>query len=147
MRRLLRAHPARSIVVALTLATSACESGGPVLRLRVADGSPSRGQQTLARHGCGGCHVIPGVPGARGRVGPSLAGFAERSFIAGGLPNAPATVVRWIRTPQQIRPGTVMPNLGVPERDARDIVAYLYTLSERRLGPPHLLSPELIPAH
>ena len=142
-RRLLRVPT----VAGLLLALGACESGGPVLRHRVTDGSPSRGQQAVAQYGCGGCHAIPGVPGARGRVGPSLAGFAERSIIAGGLPNAPANVVRWIRNPQAFRPGTAMPVLGVPERDARDIVAYLYTLSERRLGPPHLLSPGWLPAH
>jgi hypothetical protein len=30
-----------------------------------------------------------------------------------------------------------MPDLGVTDRDARDIAAYLYTLGGSRLGPPH----------
>ena len=30
--------------------------------------------------------------------------------------------------PRRVRPGTPMPEMGVTERDARDIAAYLYTL-------------------
>jgi cytochrome c1 len=37
-------------------------------------------------------------------------------------------MVRWLRFPQQVAPRTAMPNLGVTERDARDIAAYLATL-------------------
>jgi hypothetical protein len=32
-----------------------------------------------------------------------------------------------------------MPDLGVTDRDARDIAAYLYTLGAGRLGPPHVI--------
>jgi cytochrome c1 len=37
-------------------------------------------------------------------------------------------MIAWIRTPQSFEPGTVMPNMDVGERDARDIAAYLFTL-------------------
>jgi len=37
-------------------------------------------------------------------------------------------MVRWIRGPQRFHPGSAMPDLGVSERDARDIAAYLYAL-------------------
>jgi cytochrome c1 len=37
-------------------------------------------------------------------------------------------MIRWIRHPQGIVPGNVMPNLGVPEQEARDMAAYLNTL-------------------
>jgi hypothetical protein len=30
--------------------------------------------------------------------------------------------------PQAVEPGTAMPDTGVPERTARDIAQYLYTL-------------------
>ena len=33
----------------------------------------------------------------------------------------------WIRDPQQVSPGTAMPDLDVGEGDARDITAFLYT--------------------
>ena len=90
-------------------------------------------------YGCGTCHVIPGVRGARGHVGPPLTDFALRQYIAGAVPNEPAMLVRWIQNPQSIEPGTVMPPLGVNDADARHIAAYLYTLGAGRgLGPPHL---------
>ena len=94
----------------------------------VAGGSPARGRAELGAVGCGSCHEIPGVRGARGLVGPPLGGIAERTMLAGRAPNTPANMIAWIRDPQTIEPGTAMPNLGVDERTARDMAAYLYTL-------------------
>ncbi len=94
----------------------------------VPGGDPSRAPVAMQRYGCAACHVIPGVIGARGRVGPSLAGVANRSIVAGHLPNTPDNLLRWITNPQSVEPGTVMPNMGVTTGDARDIAAYLYTL-------------------
>jgi cytochrome c1 len=37
-------------------------------------------------------------------------------------------MMRWIRSPHRYDAQTAMPEMGVTERDARDIVAYLYTL-------------------
>ena len=91
-------------------------------------GPATRGRVALAQHGCGSCHRIPGVPWARGRVGPSLAGIARRSYVAGRLRNQPAILARFIRFPQQLDPGNAMPDLGVSEPEARDMVAYLYGL-------------------
>jgi cytochrome c2 len=93
------------------------------------DAEPERGRRLVqVTYGCGACHVISGLPGATGKVGPPLDGFAERVFIAGQLPNTPENLVRWIRSPQVIEPGTAMPDLGVTEANARDIAAYLLTL-------------------
>jgi cytochrome c2 len=38
-------------------------------------------------------------------------------------------MVRWLMHPQALIPGTGMPELGMTERDARDIAAYLYAES------------------
>jgi cytochrome c len=94
----------------------------------VPGGDPARGKKQIVAYGCGSCHVIPGVGGARGLVGPPLTQFAHRAFIAGEVPNNSEFLVRWISVPQAIEPGTAMPNLGVSEAQARDIAAYLYTL-------------------
>jgi cytochrome c1 len=88
-------------------------------------GDPERGKLALAQYACRACHVIPGVTGSDVYVGRPLEGLARRSFIAGNLPTSQANLVRWIRDPQAIDPRTAMPNLGVSERDARDISAYL----------------------
>ena len=54
-------------------------------------------------------------------------GVATRAIIAGHLANTPDNMQRWIRDPQQVSPGTAMPDLNVGEGDARDITAFLYT--------------------
>jgi cytochrome c2 len=116
-------------LIALVALLSAC---GPDEAARAAamtgGGDAERGRVLLRVYGCGGCHVVPGVPAADGTVGPSLAGIASRTILAGELPNTPANLVRWIRRPQEIEPGNAMPDLGVSERDGRDLAAYLYTL-------------------
>jgi cytochrome c1 len=34
-------------------------------------------------------------------------------------------MIRWIQNPQEVDPSTAMPDMGVIEHDAHDIVAYL----------------------
>ena len=94
----------------------------------VVNGNPLRGRELIVHYGCGACHTIPGIYTARGLVGPPLYFWSRRTIIAGELPNRPANLIRWIRNPPSVEPGTAMPNLGVTRRQARDIAAYLYTL-------------------
>jgi cytochrome c len=91
-------------------------------------GNPELGRVAIARYGCGSCHLIPGVRGAEGMVGPPLIQWSRRAYIAGRLPNTPSDLVQWIVAPQAIEPGTAMPMLGVSVNEARNIAAYLYTL-------------------
>ena len=94
----------------------------------IAGADARRGRALIAQVGCSGCHTIPGVHGARGNVGPPLDRFGERAMIAGMLPNEPRGLVRWLSHPQSVVPGNAMPDMGLDERNARDIAAYLYTL-------------------
>ena len=91
-------------------------------------GTASRGEQIILMKNCGSCHTIPGVRGAYGLVGPPLYFFGRRTYIAGELPNTPDNLVKWIRSPQSVEPNTAMPNLGLSEKQARDVAAYLYSL-------------------
>lgn len=102
---------------------------------QLSGGDMMAGKAALKRYGCGGCHEIPGLPEASGGVGPSLSGIAVRAELAGHLPNDPDNMIRWLRDPQGVAPGNGMPNLGVSERDAKDMAAYLYTL-QPTLPPP-----------
>jgi cytochrome c1 len=95
---------------------------------RLTGGDPRRGRVAIRQYGCAACHTIPGVEGATGLVGPPLDRIGSRVFLAGQLENTPENMMRWIRDPQGIEPGTAMPNLHVTEEDGRDIAAYLYTL-------------------
>lgn len=117
------------LIAVAALAVAACgEPGSHQTARRLTGGDPERGRAAILRHGCATCHTIPGVPGADGKVGPSLAGLAQRTSLAGRLPNEPDELVRWIRHPQRVEPGNLMPDMGLDEREARDVAAYLYTL-------------------
>lgn len=82
----------------------------------------------IVKYKCGRCHTIPGIPGANGVFGPPLNFMGRRTMIAGNFPNDPENLVRWIMSPQAMKPQTAMPQLGLTDRDARDAAAYLYTL-------------------
>jgi cytochrome c1 len=112
---------------ALCLA-SGCGQRDAELAETLTGGSVRRGRDALDRYGCGSCHEIPGVAGARGLAGPSLARLGLRSYLAGRLQNRPEQLTRWIQRPQQVDPGNAMPDLSVTDADARDMAAYLYTL-------------------
>jgi len=93
-------------------------------------GDPTVGAQLIPLKGCPACHTIPGIPGANGTIGPNLGGVASRTRIAGGVVpnNGPAELKAWIMNPPALKPGTQMPNLGLSDQDATNIVAYLETL-------------------
>ena len=113
----------------LPLALGGCDAPLPAVP-EVAGGDPAAGRQVIEAIGCGACHRVPGVPGVRGTVGPSLAGFAARDLIAGVVPNRPALLIRWVRDAPSIAPETAMPALPLTETEARDVAAYLYTLRQ-----------------
>ena len=94
----------------------------------VPQGDPQRGRAALVQFDCGVCHVIPGVAGARGMVGPPLDSMRRNVYIAGKFPNTPDTLVRFIVDAPALAPETAMPNVGVAEQQARDMAAYLYSV-------------------
>ena len=91
-------------------------------------GDPVRGKVAVTQYACQSCHMIPGVPGSKVWVGRPLDGLGKRKVLVGTLENNQANLVRWIRDPQAIDPQSAMPNMGVSERDALDISAYLLNL-------------------
>ncbi|HEV2721312.1 MAG TPA: c-type cytochrome [Thermoanaerobaculia bacterium] len=90
-------------------------------------GDPDRGRTLVTAYGCSSCHSV-GSGATRGMVGPPLDDIGARGYIAGRFPNVPGVMQQWIRAPRELKPGTAMPDLGVSERDADDIAAYLATL-------------------
>ena len=91
-------------------------------------GDIHRGKLALTQYACHACHTIPGVTSASPNVGPPLTGLAGRTLIAGKLTNTRDNLVLWIRNPKAFKPLTAMPDMGVSEAHARDMVAYLATL-------------------
>ncbi len=113
----------RTMAIALALAgLAACTVERPPGGVQ---GDPVRGKVALTQYACQSCHMIPGVPGSKVYVGRPLSEMGRRKVLAGAVPNDQAGLMRWIRDPQSVDPNTAMPNMGVTERDARDMSAYL----------------------
>lgn len=129
-------NPKRRAHVASLLATALVGGCGlgehtselPLPHAGASEVSVRRGQALLAQYQCGSCHVIPSVEASRGKDGPPLAAFGRRSYIAGYVPNGPDTLAYWIVAPSALVPGTTMPSMGVSQRDARDMAAFLLAL-------------------
>jgi cytochrome c len=96
------------------------------IAIALTGGDPARAPFLFRRYGCVGCHEIPGIPGADGKVGAPLAGLRERVYIAGVASNTSDNLIHWIVSPQAFSPRTAMPATGISEAEARDLAAYLY---------------------
>jgi cytochrome c len=135
-RRTSRRRPILVLLAASLLLAAGCgEEDTPPAHLRLAGAEPERGRAVILEHGCGACHVIPGIRGAVAWVGPPLMEWSRRAYVGGRLPNAPENLVAWLRDPQAVSPGTAMPSLGLTESEARDAAAYLYTLGRAQPVP------------
>jgi putative membrane protein len=118
------ALPALLLCAAMPLLAACNDDDAKVAAL----GSPERGHALIQSQGCGSCHNVPGVADATGVVGPPLDNIGVRVYLAGMLRNTPDNMVEWLRNPQRVVPGNLMPDMHLSERDARDMAAYLYTL-------------------
>ena len=83
----------------------------------------------LQNRGCGGCHVLNGLEGFVGTIGPDLTHFGSRRTLAGAiLENTPEQLALWLRNPPAVKPGADMPNLRLTPDEIRTLVAYLRSL-------------------
>ena len=122
------ALPCLLVAPLVVLVLAGCDAVSRTPAWDVSGGHAAQGVALIRGFGCGACHRIPGIGEAKGNVGPSLAGFGDRVYIAGVLRNNPENLVTWLRDPQQVVPGNAMPDLGLTDQQARDIAAYLYKL-------------------
>jgi cytochrome c oxidase subunit 2 len=92
------------------------------------DPTAAEGAQLFQTRGCSACHTIAGTP-AQGMVGPNLTHVASRSVIAGSVLQNNADDLRtWLKDPPAVKPGSVMPNLGLNDHELDVLVAYLQSL-------------------
>ena len=115
-----------SLMVGFHFLTWGFHRASPPMVSHMAGAHPERGPSLIRKHGCSACHTLPGSSTATRSVGPGLENVKDQMYVAGTLLNTPQNLMLWIQHPEQIRPNTAMPNLGVGEDEARDIVAYLY---------------------
>jgi cytochrome c oxidase subunit 2 len=86
------------------------------------------GLQLFQQKGCGACHAISGTP-AQADVGPDLTHVGSRQMLAAGLvTNTSSHLSRWLQNPQAVKPGSLMPNLGLNDTETAALVAYLQGL-------------------
>jgi cytochrome c oxidase subunit 2 len=87
-----------------------------------------RGAAAFTDSGCGGCHTVRGTAAA-GIIGPDLTHVGGRRARSGGLPHAGDDLEAWLRAPDHVKPGALMPPfaaLGTPRLQA--LTAYLREL-------------------
>ena len=116
------------VLVCTSALLGACEPAAPQAQNWRLSPQAQRGRLLVDQYQCGSCHAIPEVAAANGSVGPALGGFGQRSYIAGHVPNNPEALAHWIMDPQALAPGTAMPSMGVPLKDARAMAAFLHAL-------------------
>ena len=78
---------------------------------------------------CMNCHAIRGVTGADSRVAPDLTHVASRKQLGAGiLENTPANMRRWLKSPQHIKPGALMPDFTFTDEQLGQLAEYLSSL-------------------
>ncbi len=86
----------------------------------------ARGKQLFyGKYGCQSCHIAD-YKNDKGYVGPALASVGNRL--------TPAWMYRWLKDPNALRPGTLMPNPNIKDDEDRDLIAFLMTLKARQTG-------------
>jgi len=85
--------------------------------------------QEIFKKSCLGCHA---VGGEGGKLGPNLTNFADRMRVAGILENNPENLAKWLKDPQQVKPGNNMPNLNLSDDQVKALVEYMSTLSVKK---------------
>ncbi len=74
------------------------------------------------------CHAIDGTS-AGARKGPDLTHLASRRQLAAGLlDNSPQNLARWLKNPQHIKPGALMPDFNFTDQELDQLGEYLETL-------------------
>ncbi len=102
--------------------------------VRADGGDAAAGAKIFADAPCAICHTIKGVSGfskeyTYGFRGPDLTHFGSRGTLAGSiLNNTPENLARWIKNPDEVKPGVNMPTLGMSGEELKDLVAYLESL-------------------
>jgi cytochrome c oxidase subunit II len=94
-------------------------------------GAPQRrrGMDVFVHGPCASCHSISGTD-AGGQMAPDLTHFGARATIAAGLfHNTPENLDRWLADPQEVKPGSNMPEVPLSPADRAALVAYLEGLT------------------
>jgi cytochrome c oxidase subunit 2 len=88
----------------------------------------SKGRRIFETTACINCHQVAGTV-ANGRFGPDLTHLMSRDTIASGaIPNTPENLRQWVRNPDSMKPGCLMPSMQLNDPELDALTAYLETL-------------------
>src|SRR6266705_497991 len=92
------------------------------------DPTAAAGRLVFERTACINCHAVNGTVG-NGRFGPDLTHLMGRATLgSGALTNSLEGLRAWIKSPEQFKPGVLMPAMNLNDADLDKLVAYLTTL-------------------
>jgi cytochrome c oxidase subunit 2 len=87
----------------------------------------AQGQQIFMDK-CSGCHAVRGTDAIGGHA-PDLTHLQSRRLIAAGLmPNNQSNLMDWIKHAQELKPGSLMPNINLTPEQEDVLSAYLNSL-------------------
>lgn len=85
----------------------------------------AKGAGVFREKNCVNCHSIAGLM-TRGRVAPDLTHVGSRTTLAAGtLPNTPENLAKWLKNPQSVKKGVLMPDIGLNTDQIKYLTAYL----------------------
>ena len=122
IRRMPRFNLSDSEVAELTDYIMTVYQSPMIDRDSVPNGGNSPGQVELGKrlfygkYSCQGCHIVD-TKTDKGYIGPTLTSVGSRLTAA--------WMIQWMKSPQSLRPGTVEPNRGMSDDDAKALTAFL----------------------
>src|SRR6516162_6345617 len=91
-------------------------------------GNVAHGREVFEGTACVNCHTVAGT-NAHGKFGPDLTHLMSRETIAAGAAqNTKDNLRQWIKNPDTIKPGCLMPAMQMSDQDIDAVTAYLMTL-------------------
>jgi len=91
-------------------------------------GAAAKGAEVFKEKNCVHCHSIAGLMN-RGSVAPDLTHLGSRTTLAAGtIPNTPENLTKWLKDPQSIKKGALMPEIGLNTEQIKYLTAYLEEL-------------------
>lgn len=87
--------------------------------------SAQAGEKIFFSQTCANCHTIDGTA-ATATIGPNLTYISRRKEIGGGvLLNSTDNLRRWLKNPQEFKPGCKMPDFKLSDEQVHNVAAYL----------------------
>jgi cytochrome c oxidase subunit II len=93
-----------------------------------ADSAAAAGRRVFLGTACISCHTVGGTV-ATGRYGPDLTHLMSRETIGAGVaPNTRKRLRAWVRNPDDLKHGVLMPAMQLDDEQLDQLVEYLLTL-------------------